>query len=54
MAAGKGYDVKDLKLAAAGRNRVEWAKKDMPVLRTIGARFAKEKPLKGIRIAAST
>jgi len=52
MAAGKGYDVKDLKLAAAGRNRVEWAKKDMPVLRSIGARFAKEKPLKGVRIAA--
>ena len=52
MAASKGYDVKDLKLAAAGKNRVEWAKKDMPVLRTIGARFAKEKPLKGVRIAA--
>ena len=39
-------------LAAAGKNRVEWAKKDMPVLRSIGARFAKEKPLKGVRIAA--
>ena len=52
MAAGKGYDVKDLKLAAAGRNRVEWAKKDMPVLRSIGARFVKEKPLRGVRIAA--
>ena len=52
MAASKGYDVKDLKLAAAGKNRVEWAKKDMPVLRSIGARFAKEKPLKGVRIAA--
>jgi len=52
MAASKGHDVKDLKLAAAGKNRVEWAKKDMPVLRSIGARFAKEKPLKGVRIAA--
>src|SRR5512143_1815952 len=52
MAAGKRYDIRNLKLAAAGRNRVEWAKKDMPVLRSIGARFAKEKPLKGVRIAA--
>lgn len=52
MASSKGHDVKDLKLAAAGKNRVEWAKKDMPVLRSIGARFAKEKPLKGVRIAA--
>ncbi|MGE5284859.1 MAG: adenosylhomocysteinase, partial [Actinomycetota bacterium] len=52
MAAGKGYDVKNPKLAAAGKNRIEWAKKDMPVLRSIGARFAKEKPLKGVRIAA--
>src|SRR3990172_580726 len=52
MAASKGHDVKDLKLAAAGRNRVEWAKKDMPVLRSNGARFAKEKPFKGVRVAA--
>jgi adenosylhomocysteinase len=52
MKPGKRYDVKDMKLAAAGRNRIEWAKKDMPVLRSIGARFAKEKPLKGVRVAA--
>ncbi|HEX8043458.1 adenosylhomocysteinase, partial [Candidatus Deferrimicrobium sp.] len=52
MASSKGYDIKDPKLAAAGRSRVEWAKKDMPVLRSIGERFAKEKPLKGVRIAA--
>ena len=52
MGSTKGYDIKDVKLAAAGKNRVEWAKKDMPVLRSIGARFAKEKPLKGVRIAA--
>jgi adenosylhomocysteinase len=52
MAGAKGYDVKDTRLAAAGRNRIEWAKKDMPVLRSIGARFAKEKPLRGVRIAA--
>jgi adenosylhomocysteinase len=52
MAGAKGYDVKDIRLAAAGRSRIEWAKKDMPVLRSIGARFAKEKPLRGVRIAA--
>ncbi len=52
MKKGKGYDIKDIRLAAAGNSRIEWAKKDMPVLRSIGARFAKEKPLKGVRIAA--
>jgi len=52
MAGAKGYDVKDIRLAAAGRDRIEWAKKDMPVLRSIGVRFAKEKPLRGVRIAA--
>ncbi|MEW6721418.1 MAG: adenosylhomocysteinase [Thermodesulfobacteriota bacterium] len=52
MKKGKGYDVKDIRLASAGSDRIEWAKKDMPVLRSIGARFSKEKPLKGVRIAA--
>ena len=52
MAGRKGYDVKDIRLAAAGRDRIEWAKKDMPVLRSIGARFAEERPLRGVRIAA--
>jgi adenosylhomocysteinase len=52
MKQGKGYDVKDIRLATAGNSRIEWAKKDMPVLRSIGARFAKERPLKGVRIAA--
>jgi adenosylhomocysteinase len=52
MGRGNGYDVKDMKLAVSGRNRIEWAKKDMPVLRSIGERFAKEKPLKGLRVAA--
>jgi adenosylhomocysteinase len=52
MAGAKGYDVRDIRLAAAGRNRIEWAKKDMPVLRSIGVRFAKEKPLRGVRVAA--
>jgi adenosylhomocysteinase len=52
MAKEKGFDVKDLKLAKAGFDRIEWAKKDMPVLRSIGERFAKEKPLEGVRVAA--
>src|SRR3972149_4540289 len=52
MASMKAYDVKDLRLAAAVLPRGEWGKKDMPVLRAIGTRFAKEKPLKGVRIAA--
>ena len=45
-------DVKDLSLASAGAVRIEWAEREMPVLRSIRERFAKEKPLKGIRIAA--
>ena len=52
MARGNASDVKDLRLAKAGRDRIEWAKKDMPVLRSIGVRFAREKPLSGIRVAA--
>ncbi len=44
-------DVKDLKLAAAGLERVEWAERRMPVLRRIRERFEKEKPLKGARVA---
>ncbi|MBI4550367.1 MAG: adenosylhomocysteinase [Candidatus Omnitrophica bacterium] len=46
------YDVKDLGLAAQGKQRIEWAGKVMPVLELVRARFAKEKPLKGVRIAA--
>ena len=46
------YHVKDLSLADKGKLRIEWAEKDMPVLRQIRERFEKEKPLKGITIAA--
>jgi len=46
------YDVKDLTLADEGRRRTEWAERSMPVLRQIRARFAKEQPLKGRRMAA--
>lgn len=45
-------DVKNMSLAAAGAIRIEWAERDMPVLRLIRKRFLKEKPLKGVRIAA--
>ncbi|MBN1875903.1 MAG: adenosylhomocysteinase [Anaerolineae bacterium] len=46
------YHVKDLDLAPAGRLRIEWAEREMPVLRQIRERFAMEKPLKGIRLSA--
>lgn len=46
------HDVKDTSLAAAGVLRIEWAEKEMPVLALIRERFAKEKPLQGVRIAA--
>ena len=46
------YDVKDLDLAPAGRLRIDWAEREMPVLRLIRERFAKEKPLAGVRLSA--
>jgi adenosylhomocysteinase len=46
------HDVKDLSLAEGGRRRIDWAEREMPVLRQIFARFAKERPLAGIRISA--
>ncbi|MBI1870103.1 MAG: adenosylhomocysteinase [Chlamydiae bacterium] len=46
------YDVKDLALAPRGKKRIDWAEKDMPVLRLIRERFLKEKPLKGLRMSA--
>jgi len=46
------YDIKDIKLAAKGKNRIEWADKYMPVLQTIRTRFEKDKPLKGYKISA--
>ena len=45
-------DVKDMQLARAGKDRIEWAERNMPVLRAIRARLAKEKPFKKLRIAA--
>ncbi len=46
------HDVKDVGLAKKGKLRIEWAAQEMPVLRSITERFAKEKPLKGIRVVA--
>jgi len=50
--SAKQYDVKDIKLAALGKKRIDWADQHMPVLRTIRERFAKEKPLRGITLSA--
>lgn len=46
------YDVKDIKLAEGGRRRIDWAEREMPVLRLIRERFRQERPLSGLRIAA--
>jgi adenosylhomocysteinase len=46
------YDVKDIGLAPQGKQRIEWASREMPVLRQIQDRFAQEKPFAGIRISA--
>ncbi len=46
------YDVKELNQAEGGRLRIEWAEKEMPVLRMIQERFKKERPLEGMRVAA--
>jgi len=45
-------DVKDINLAEEGKNKIEWAYSQMPVLAEIRKRFQKEKPLKGVKIAA--
>jgi adenosylhomocysteinase len=52
MTSGKRYDIKDPSLASGGEKRIEWASHEMPVIRLIRDRFAKEKPLKGTRISA--
>lgn len=46
------HDVKDLGLAPAGKKRVLWADRNMPVLASIRERFEKEKPLEGTRLSA--
>jgi len=46
------FDIKDKSLAEGGRRRIEWAEREMPVLRSILKRFQKEKPLEGVRLSA--
>ena len=46
------YDIKDINLAEQGKNNIEWAMKDMPVLRKIRERFLKEKPFAGLKLSA--
>ncbi len=46
------HDVKNIALAKAGKDKIEWAERNMPVLRTVKERFLKEKPLKNVRIGA--
>jgi adenosylhomocysteinase len=46
------YDIKSIELADDGRRRIEWAEREMPVLRLIRERFSEEKPLKGVRLIA--
>ena len=47
-----GYDIKDINLAPQGKQRIEWADREMPVLRLIRERFEAEKPLEGIKLVA--
>lgn len=46
------YDIKDINLAPQGKQRIEWADREMPVLRLIRERFEQEKPLAGIKLVA--
>jgi len=46
------FDVKDIGLAQAGKQRIEWAEREMPVLRLIRERFGVEKPLAGVKLVA--
>ncbi len=48
----ENYDIKDLNLAEGGRRRMDWAAREMPVLRSIEERFRKERPFEGIRMSA--
>ena len=46
------HDIKDISLAAHGKKRIDWAEREMPVLRLIRERFGNEQPLKGVRLVA--
>src|SRR5213594_2309532 len=46
------HDIKDISLAPQGKKRIDWAEREMPVLRLIRERFGNEQPLKGVRLIA--
>src|SRR6267378_4644252 len=46
------HDIKDISLAPQGKKRIDWAEREMPVLRLIRERFGAEQPLKGVRLVA--
>jgi adenosylhomocysteinase len=48
----ENFDVKDPSLAEGGRRRIDWAEREMPVLRLIRERFTRERPLQGVRMSA--
>lgn len=52
MSTVSKYDIKDINLADQGKNQIEWAFKDMPVLTSIKERFEKEQPFKGLKLSA--
>src|SRR5436189_5589353 len=46
------HDIKDISLAPQGKKRIDWAEREMPVLRLIRERFGEEKPLAGVKLVA--
>jgi len=52
MTSTENYDIKDPSLASLGKQRIEWAAREMPVVKLIKERFAQERPLKDIHISA--
>ncbi len=51
MMKQRGFDIRDAALAEQGEKRIEWARREMPVLRELAASFAKTRPLQGVRIS---
>jgi len=51
VTTSRGFDIKDPSLAPAGHRRIEWAAREMPVLRLIRDRFRAEQPLAGIMLS---
>ncbi|MFC1994034.1 adenosylhomocysteinase [Chloroflexota bacterium] len=51
MKKNSSHDVKDLSMASSGELRIQWAYREMPVIKTTRERFAREKPLAGLRVS---